>query len=355
MAWHLTLAEIMVLPRKYESTVKAVRRARLASLELVWETIELVKADDAITEEEKDEALANLFGLLGWADIRQELVLDASDYSIGTSFRGSLMHFRILQQHFGNNGVNFGGNHSKSADRTFAESLGLDTPRAYQVRVPLRELRLVPDCIVKPEGFSTSQGVFYVDGQLRPVSIRRQQTYSDLKEALTLEFSNDNRFLDAEWITEEAIWWNEGELAHDFKVFAFYGEVALVLEIKRQVYKRGRPEFCYYSPDGRILNIGDESRRFHGDGLPIGLLAQAESITREIPLPFVRVDFLCSQTHTYVGELTPLPGGVYAGRLTDELDRELGDRYLDSQARLVADVLRGKKFDSYFKVYSSLS
>jgi len=67
------------------------------------------------------------------------------------------------------------------------------------------------------------------------------------------------------------------------------------------------------------------------------LVEVARSISRQVRLPFIRVDFLANPDGFVVGELTPYPG--WYRDFTPEWDRKLGMHYLQAERELVASDL----------------
>src|SRR5699024_12457653 len=65
----------------------------------------------------------------------------------------------------------------------------------------------------------------------------------------------------------------------------------------------------------------------------------------EIPVPFLRIDFLRGEDGLIFGEFTPKPGNY--DEFDERTDQLLGDYFLDAEARLVDDLLNGKQFGAY--------
>jgi hypothetical protein len=72
-------------------------------------------------------------------------------------------------------------------------------------------------------------------------------------------------------------------------------------------------------------------------------------MSKEIPTPFIRIDFLKTEKELVFGEFTPKPGNY------DEFDQStnqwLGDYFLEAEGRLMADLLHGKQFTHYNKCH----
>jgi hypothetical protein len=87
-----------------------------------------------------------------------------------------------------------------------------------------------------------------------------------------------------------------------------------------------------------------------GYGIQDSEIALAERISREIPAPFMRIDFLRSPDGLVFGEFTRRPGSY--GKFSVKFDRWLGDMFLSAEARLFDDALAGQKFPLFESVTS---
>src|SRR5699024_10295225 len=130
--------------------------------------------------------------------------------------------------------------------------------------------------------------------------------------------------------------------ARDLKFYMFYGKVGVVLEIIRDPEVR----HCWWNGNGERIFTGKyEESLFHGKGITPEEISMIESLSEEIPAPFVRIDFLTLEKGIVFGEFTPKPGDYDDFNI--ETDLLLGDYYLDAQARLEADLLQGKQFTAF--------
>jgi hypothetical protein len=98
--------------------------------------------------------------------------------------------------------------------------------------------------------------------------------------------------------------------------------------------------------------VGDQDDdHFAGRGFTPEMLETAERISAEIPAPFLRIDFHSTGSELVFCEFTPTSGSIWSyGRETDQF---LGECYLDAEARLLDDLLKGKSFDVYNSFYKS--
>ncbi|WP_457942092.1 ATP-grasp fold amidoligase family protein [Vreelandella alkaliphila] len=162
--------------------------------------------------------------------------------------------------------------------------------------------------------------------------------FEDLQELIL------SRKLKNSWLVEELVLENaEGQAARDLKFYCFYGKCALVLEIKRS------PSLlhCFWLPDGRLAETGKyKDSSFIGDGFLEEQVKKAEMLSKHVPSPFMRIDFLKSSKSSsgmVFGEFTPSPG-TYED-FNSEYDMYLGRLFSEAEASLFEDIYNGKKFD----------
>src|SRR5690606_6822171 len=253
-----------------------------------------------------------------------------------------LIHFKkVLRRH----GVLVApGGNDKLLDYEFAGQVGIDTARTLQSGVSVRELDLSVECAIKPLQGAAARNVFLLYGG----GIYEAKGGAEVSSRMELLDICDRRGVgEKRWISEQLILRN-GRPSHDFKVYAYYGKVGAVLEIRRS----RKVEYCWYWPDGSLIDsmMGGHNT-FRGCGFSGALIRVAERVSLNTPTPFLRVDcFGDDAGKYYLGEITPHPGR-YAGGYSCELDSKLGQEFFDAEARLFADLLRGKAFKVYRRVY----
>jgi hypothetical protein len=108
--------------------------------------------------------------------------------------------------------------------------------------------------------------------------------------------------------------------------------------------------YCFWDRECKGRNVGGlEDELFTGRGFTPEMLKMAESISAEIPVPFMRIDFHSTGSELVFCEFTPTSGGIWDyGRETDQF---LGECYLEAEASLMADLVNGKRFDAYNAFY----
>lgn len=325
-------------------------KIRMSANEPIWQLIKEVKRRRDIDEKEKQKLLATLFGSLSDKDMIETLANDGLTYGAGTSFRSSINNLQRIKSRLQSIGINiFPGDNPKLNDRKFAASLGVPVPETYFQNVALDEIDLTPNSILKPVEGVASKGVFFINESLQLYSVKTAITYSSLEEAKAEIAEHQDSISHGRWILEEAILSSSGAPAKDFKVFSFYGVSGMFLEIDR--FSEAEIRFATYTESGRQIERGPNYLSFPGSGIPNGLRELSQRISLASPVPFLRLDFHWGNGGLYLGEITPRPGGTYAGEQFEEVDKMLGDHFADAQARLYADLLDGKKFCDFLAAY----
>lgn len=325
-------------------------RTRLAANEPIWELVKKIKRDPSISTKKRNRYLDALYSSLSDKDIRQNIVGDVEKFEIGASFRAGLNDLRRTKKHMMDSGVRlFPADNDKLQDRAFASALNIPVPKTYVYGVTLEDVELIPGTVLKPLVGSSSIGVFYIDEQYKLYSLKTGRMYASLQEAQT-EVRPYTRIISADsWVVEESIRGVSDKLANDLKVFSFYGELGMFLEIDRADPAELR--YATYDDTGQVIKRRDGERTFGGSGIPDDVRDFSTRISLASPVPFLRIDFHYGVDGVFLGELTPQPGGVHAGALYEELDRRLGRYFARAKARLYIDLLNGKSFPEFRENY----
>ncbi|AXR07839.1 ATP-grasp fold amidoligase family protein [Salinimonas sediminis] len=231
----------------------------------------------------------------------------------------------------------------------FIDMLDVPRPKVYEKATTLSQINITSyPCIIKPLHGATSSGVVIAFAADRYRIVRNGTMlshYAEVEKHLLkmLKVKSVSKDL---WQIEEFIADIDRDAvraARDLKFYCFYGKVGHVLEVERE--KGGKFRTRY--PDGTFAK-GSE---FEGDAeFPVTNFTPediklAERISKEIPVPFLSIDFLKTDDRMVFCEFTPRPG-VY-GQYKPEFDAYLGHLYLGAEARLQKDFIRGKKFANY--------
>lgn len=226
----------------------------------------------------------------------------------------------------------------------FIDSLDVKRPWVSEEIYTVKNLLKKEKTVVKPLDGAGSRGVYLIHNFHDIVDIKRQKQLSSWDELL----KSMNEDLQAgsveqdKWIIEELILEEEQLPASDIKFYCFYGKVGLILEINRY------PDLMYawWTRDGERLRTGKyDGDLFRGEGVTKEEIDLAETISKEIPAPFIRIDFLRSKNGLVFGEFTPKPGNY--DEFLDETDQYLGDLFLEAETRLEEDLWNGKTFTCF--------
>ena len=240
---------------------------------------------------------------------------------------------------------------SKARGYKFVATLGVSYPEIVQENVRVSAIEQRTGVAVKPTSAAGSRGVYLVLGDGRVFEPRCGEWLSDWSAMLASmdDVMSGPRPVRDRWavealVTEDAAGTRPGR---DLKFYCFYGRVGLVLEIDRWA----GDSYCEWDRDGNAVFSGKyDGKRFDGEGVTPSQIELAERIGAEIPAPFIRIDFLRSATAAegmMFCEFTPRPGNFH--RFGADVDRQLGEAFLDADARLARDLLAGKRFPKLFR------
>jgi hypothetical protein len=233
----------------------------------------------------------------------------------------------------------------KDVGRAFAASQGLKVPMVFQSKVPYGAIEWRNSCVIKPTASSASKGVFLANGDKTFLDLRSHEIFGDqgeLKRRIKRCLKAGQVSLDS-WQVEELILGQAGRWPPlDVKFYSFYGRVALVVEIQRFPTLR----YNWYDASGQPVVTGKyKDLQFEGEGFTHAELESAAQVSLQIPLPFIRIDFLRSASGLVFGEFTPEPGKFE--KFDTETDVALGHEYNRAAARLQDDLLAGKRFTAF--------
>jgi len=217
--------------------------------------------------------------------------------------------------------------------------LNLSAPKLLYGPLPSTDVPwedLPSSFVIKPSTGSSTRGVFVLrrsdDGRLEDMISGKRWTSEDLvaqyreRPAAWRDVQRD------EVLIEEVVECG-GRPSYDWKVYAFRGEIAFIVQVDRLGQKRMR----YYLPDWSPVRHVWYGRYDRDDPLPPPtrpdeLTRVAKAVSLALPLPFVRADLYESDTGVVVGELTPFPGTCHEHSPT--WDRILGEAWERGEAAL---------------------
>ncbi|WP_232225533.1 ATP-grasp fold amidoligase family protein [Oceanobacillus manasiensis] len=279
--------------------------------------------------------------------VRAGLEEEAVSLSPASSFRSSLtMRMRQLQL---TGALPEWLLDDKQLAYQFMDALQVRRPWTSNETYRIESLPQQHGMVVKPADGAGSRGVYLIHHINDIIDVKRAEKltkWDDLldrmQEDVMMGWVSQN-----EWFTEELILENteENRIASDIKFYCFYGKIGLVLEIVRYP----ETKYCWWAPNGERIRTGKyDENPFAGIGVSEEEVQMAVEISKQIPAPFIRIDFLRSEHGLVFGEFTPKPGNY------DEFDKEtdmfLGDLFLQAQGRLDEDLLHGKQFEKYKEI-----
>lgn len=130
----------------------------------------------------------------------------------------------------------------------------------------------------------------------------------------------------------------------DIKVYAFYGEIGLVMLVAPENFRhRGTVRTRFISKDGADLGpLSGDSRHDAEIDVPWRLdqiVDTSRTLSLALRRPFVRLDFYQEEDRVLLGEITPWPG---QGRVFEPgFDTALGRDWDLARMRLRSDLLKG--------------
>ncbi|GAB3063600.1 ATP-grasp fold amidoligase family protein [Salinicoccus sesuvii] len=253
-----------------------------------------------------------------------------------TSFRAS-MNMRIRKSQLVGELPEYAlDNKQKAYD--FVDLLNVDRPWISDQTYAVDQLSFKAGTVVKPADGAGGRGVYLIyelDDITDMKRSRKLSSISALVESMKLDVEKGWVKGD-DWSVESLILANNQEKipANDIKFYCFYGKVGLILEIERY------PElkYCWWTAEGQRVSTGKyDNAPFKGDGVTHQEVEKAEAISKKIPAPFIRIDFLRSESGLVFGEFTPKPGNY--DEFNERTDQRLGDLFLEAEGRLERDLM----------------
>ncbi|WP_347331350.1 ATP-grasp fold amidoligase family protein [Marinimicrobium locisalis] len=235
----------------------------------------------------------------------------------------------------------------------FAEEVGLPIPRS---EFPLKfdEIGFDEPCVIKPVYAEGKPCIYAIapqaDGSLKDhFSGKPFANRASLHDSVQRAMKKAGISRDA-WLKEEMIVGASGSPldTYDVKMYAFYGEIGLVLQVDRW---RGR-QYRFFDTNGRMVDTGKYS--VEPNISPIfdqQLIDVARKVSLRIPWAHVRIDFLVSDSDWRFGEFTLRPG--VPANFNEQWDKKLGELFIKAQARLYEDLILGKEFSEYRQLLDS--
>lgn len=231
----------------------------------------------------------------------------------------------------------------------FIDALNIRRPVTDLTAYKFDQLPRYSPSVIKPVRSTGSRGCYLIYSESEIVHVRDGAQFNSWREmgahAKEMMSRSATRPLPDRWFIEELVLESSTTRtpAPDLKYFTFYGQVLIVLEVRREL---GRSRYSFMLPDNTPVRPGTwDYEYYEGMGTNTDHLRLVEKISHEIPHPFSRIDMLKGEDGLVFGEFTPRPGQYQ--NFTDDWDRTLGEAWIRAQHRLQQDLLEGKTFDAF--------
>jgi len=248
----------------------------------------------------------------------------------------------------------------KSVAYPFVSNSGIKTPKIFIKDTKLENISLNNNWgsfVLKPEQSHSSLGVsliYFDEINNKHINVLNNEDIS-LDEVLISAHKEmtDNKISD-KWMLEELLLSDDGKInaIDDWKFYTFYGEIGLIMQKHKCL--NGDIQYKFYDKDLNIVkNTGKYIGKINND-LPIALhidsmIKDAKLLSSLIPREFMRVDLFSTNKGVVFGEFTPFPGGF--SMFWKSWNEQLGQLWLDAEARLEIDIRNGK----FKKLYDAIS
>jgi len=259
----------------------------------------------------------------------------------------------------------------KPTVKRIAERIGLTVPRTFVSGFGLPESlnaladRQVRRFCLKPVAGRNSYCVRLLEhrgaDEYFDLAYRKAVSRKELIESLEFEYIERRiakkrvagRTFRGQWMAEEIVPGSDrNSLPDDFKFYAFYGEIACVLQKRRILHAdKSTDHYRWYDASWRPIDTGKDSPEPTLEPPPnrdsvLSAIAQA---SRRLPIPFCRIDVYLSGDRVIAGELTRKPGG--ADRFSQKFSGTLANAYNDALRRIRQDILN-ENFADTLSLYS---
>lgn len=281
---------------------------------------------------------------------------ETAEHYDGPSFRLSLRNASRESHAFRELGFDWselsGFANDKFGMRSLAESLGLNTPTILGQWDDLDSIpwdTLPKSFVLKTMHGSSGHGVLPMTRHGNEWSVINSPRHGTLEDILAPLKGKLGRLGTAGPFHIEAFLGDDdgGNLPHDIKVYAFYGQIGIVWVRKVINYHggmKGKRSTFFDAFGERVLNAIPVTPPDHTIELP-RLFDDALNMAREISLhtrlPHVRVDMYEHDGRIFLGEITPWCGHRRHYSFGDEWDAYLGHLWENAQARVTADLMEG--------------
>ncbi|WP_254846677.1 ATP-grasp fold amidoligase family protein [Oceanobacillus sojae] len=275
---------------------------------------------------------------------RAGLTKDAISLADVASYR-SCMNMRVRQYQLLGTLPEYELDDKQTAYR-FIKKQSIRIPDSPEEIYTIETLPEKENIVIKPAEGAGGRGVYIVYASSDIISVKTGEKLSNwslLKHRMEKDLLENKVEQDA-WRIEELILEDAANKVsgRDVKFYCFYGKTGVILEIIRT------PEikYCWWNGKGERIQTGKyDDKAFEGLGVLQEEIEMAERISKMIPSPFMRIDFLRSEDGLVFGEFTPKPGNY--DEFNDNIDTYLGNLFIEAQGKLDKDLLQGKSFEIF--------
>jgi hypothetical protein len=193
----------------------------------------------------------------------------------------------------------------KEAGVRMVKAFGLRVPEQLIKPTPFDGIAPVKGAVVKPNNSHSANGVFIVRAENDILELSTGNVFSQWKQVRQRAEHLLAGILAGQdlWVMEEFIASPDGSPANDIKFNVFYGRMGWIAEMKRH------PRILCYMMDHLGNELDSElytrDHVFKGEGASADEIAMVERLSLEIPVPFLRIDFLRGATDSFSGSLPP--------------------------------------------------
>lgn len=240
---------------------------------------------------------------------------------------------------------------NKSRAYDFVDAVGVRRPSSSGTTHAFDDIDPKPATLVKPTRATGSRGVYAIRELDQIQHLRDGRQFDSWNQVAShanrLMSPKKARPLPDRWLVEELIVEEDGRFAGDLKYYCFFGEVLFVQESRRDAGLR----VAFWTRDGLPLRTGryEDVPLDDAIGSTEEQLAVVSSLSRRIPVPFMRIDMLRSSDGLVFGEFTPRPG--HFDEFNDHLDRQMGEAWIRAEAAIVEAVLAGDTFPEFATLF----
>jgi len=200
----------------------------------------------------------------------------------------------------------------KTVAKNIVKSLNVPVVKQLQAFTPLQHIRLQEGIVIKPSFEANSAGVFLVKSHHEITDLYAGKTlhsFEALQKAAATYLLNKTVRSD-KWNVEELITGMNNSLPpHEIKFFCFYDTIGMVLERKVDIdnhpydYRR-----TFYDEHRSILYSDQLNTSLIEPSFPEWYYDTALHISKHLPVPFIRIDFIRTDKELLFSEFEIKPG-----------------------------------------------